>query len=138
MAGSLSAAEAVPVAEFRAALRGFLRTSERNSRAAGLTPQRYLLLLMIKGAPDRTERSTVTELAERLQLAQSTVTELVSRAEEIGLLGRERSSEDGRVAILRLTPEGDRRLAQVFTSNERERQALTRAFEQLQSTGLPT
>ena len=30
MAGSLSAAEAVPVAEFRAALRGFLRTSGRN------------------------------------------------------------------------------------------------------------
>jgi DNA-binding MarR family transcriptional regulator len=138
MAGPLSAAEAVPVAEFRAALRGFLRTSERNSRAAGLTPQRYLLLLMIKGAPDRSERSTVTELAERLQLAQSTVTELVRRAEETGLLERERSSEDGRVAILRLTPEGDRRLAQVFTSNERERQGLTRAFEQLQSTGLPT
>ena len=136
--GSLSAADAVPVAEFRAALRGFLRTSERNARAAGLTPQRYLLLLMIKGAPDQSEQSTVTELSERLQLAQSTVTELVSRAEEIGLVERERSSEDGRIAILRLTPEGERRLAQVFTSNERERQALTRAFEQLQSTGLPS
>ena len=93
---------------------------------------------MIKGAPDRSERSTVTELAERLQLAQSTVTELVSRAEEIGLVERERSSDDGRIAILRLTAEGERRLAQVFTSNERERQALSRAFEQLQSTGLPT
>jgi DNA-binding MarR family transcriptional regulator len=138
MADALSAAEAVPVAEFRAALRGFLRTSERNARAAGLTPQRYLLLLMIKGAPDQSEQSTVTELAERLQLAQSTVTELVSRAEEIGLVERERSSDDGRIAILRLAPEGERRLAQVFTSNERERQALRRAFEQLQSTGLPT
>ena len=114
------------------------RTSERNARAAGLTPQRYLLLLMIKGAPDQSEQSTVTELAERLQLAQSTVTELVSRAEEIGLVERERSSEDGRIAILRLTPEGERRLAQVFTSNERERQALSRAFEHLQATGLPT
>jgi DNA-binding MarR family transcriptional regulator len=138
MADDLSAAEAVPVAEFRAALRGFLRTSERNARAAGLTPQRYLLLLMIKGAPNQSEQSTVTELAERLQLAQSTVTELVSRAEEIGLVERERSSDDGRIAILRLAPEGERRLAQVFTSNERERQALSRAFEQLQSTGLPT
>jgi DNA-binding MarR family transcriptional regulator len=138
MTDALSAAEAVPVAEFRAALRGFLRTSERNARAAGLTPQRYLLLLMIKGAPDQSEQSTVTELAERLQLAQSTVTELVSRAEEIGLVERERSSDDGRIAILRLTAEGERRLAQVFTSNERERQALSRAFEQLQSTGLPT
>jgi len=138
MADALTAAGAVPVAEFRAALRGFLRTSERNARAAGLTPQRYLLLLMIKGAPDQSEQSTVTELAERLQLAQSTVTELVSRAEEIGLVERERSSDDGRIAILRLAPEGERRLAQVFTSNERERQALRRAFEQLQSTGLPT
>jgi DNA-binding MarR family transcriptional regulator len=138
MADALTAAEAVPVAEFRAALRGFLRTSERNARAAGLTPQRYLLLLMIKGAPDQSEQSTVTELAERLQLAQSTVTELVSRAEEIGLVERERSSDDGRIAILRLAPEGERRLAEVFTSNERERQALRRAFEQLQSTGLPT
>jgi DNA-binding MarR family transcriptional regulator len=133
MADALSAAEAVPVAEFRAALRGFLRTSERNARAAGLTPQRYLLLLMIKGAPDRSEQSTVTELAQQLQLAQSTVTELVSRAEEIGLVERERSSEDGRIAHLRLTPEGERRLARSFTSNERERQALREAFEHLEA-----
>jgi DNA-binding MarR family transcriptional regulator len=138
MAAPLSAAEAVPVAEFRAALRGFMRTSERNARAAGLTPQRYLLLLMIKGAPGGTEQSTVTELAERLQLAQSTVTELVSRAEEIGLVERERSNDDGRIAHLRLTEEGESRLADVFTSNERERHALAQAFEHLQSTGLPT
>ena len=138
MADAVSASEAVPVAEFRAALRGFMRTSERNARAAGLTPQRYLLLLMIKGSPDGSERSTVTDLAERLQLAQSTVTELVSRAEEVGLISRERSSDDGRIAFLRLTEEGERRLAQVFTSNARERQTLGRAFEQLQSTGLPT
>jgi DNA-binding MarR family transcriptional regulator len=138
MADPLAASEAVPVAEFRAALRGFLRTSERNARAAGLTPQRYLLLLMIKGAPGGHERSTVTELAERLQLAQSTVTELVSRAEEIGLVARERSPDDGRIAILRLTPDGERRLAESFTSNESERQALRQAFEHLQATGLPT
>ena len=137
MAAPLSADEAVPVAEFRAALRGFMRTSERNARAAGLTPQRYLLLLMIKGAPGGSEQSTVTELAERLQLAQSTVTELVSRAEEIGLVERERSTDDGRIAYLRLTEEGDRRLAEVFSSNERERHALAQAFEHLQSTGLP-
>src|SRR4026208_287543 len=60
MADPLPASEAVPVAEFRAALRRFLRTSERNARAAGLTPQRYLLLLMIKGAADESEQSPVT------------------------------------------------------------------------------
>jgi DNA-binding MarR family transcriptional regulator len=132
MAGPLTAEEVARVAEFRAALRRFLRTSERNARSAGLTPQRYLLLLMIKGAADRTEQSTVTELAERLQLAQSTVTELVRRAEETGLVERERSSADGRIAHLRLTAKGEGRLAQSFTSNETEREALRLAFEHLE------
>jgi DNA-binding MarR family transcriptional regulator len=87
---------------------------------------------MIKGAADHSEQSTVTELSERLQLAQSTVTELVRRAEEIGLVDRERSSDDGRIAFLRLTPEGERRLARAFTSNEKERRALAQAFSSLE------
>src|SRR6476619_7239856 len=129
--GSLSAADAVPVAEFRAALRGFMRTSERNSRAAGLTPRRYLLLLMIKGAPDGSEQSTVTELSERLQLAQSTVTELVGRAERAGLIQRERSEKDLRVAHLRLSPEGERRLALSVLGLEQERNELRRRLDEL-------
>jgi DNA-binding MarR family transcriptional regulator len=129
---NLTADEVARVAEFRAALRQFLRQSERNARSAGLTPQRYLLLLMIKGAADRSEKSTVTELAERLQLAQSTVTELVRRAEETGLVERERSPADGRIAHLRLTADGERRLAESFTSNESERRALRDAFRHLE------
>jgi DNA-binding MarR family transcriptional regulator len=131
MSDPFTADEAARVAEFRASLRRFLRITERNARAAGLTPQRYLLLLMIKGAADLSEQSTVTELADRLQLAQSTVTELVRRAEEIGLVERERSSVDGRIAHLRLTAEGERRLAQTFTSNAGERQTLLDAFDAL-------
>ena len=97
---AFSTAEVARVAEFRAALRQFLRKSERIARRSGLTPQRHVLLLMIKGAPDGSEQSTVTELAERLQLAQSTVTELVRRAEAAGLLERVPSETDGRVAHL--------------------------------------
>src|ERR671927_955493 len=131
MAGQLTADEVARVAEFRAALRRFLRTSERNARSAGLTPQRYLLLLMIKGAADRSEQSTVTELAERLQLAQSTVTELVRRAEETGLVERERSPADGRIAHLRLTEEGERRLARSFATIAAEREQLRATFAHL-------
>jgi DNA-binding MarR family transcriptional regulator len=123
--------EYVRVAEFRSSLRRFLRRSEKVARSAGLTPQRYLLLLMVKGAPDGSEQSTVTELAERLQLAQSTVTELVGRAEETGLLRREPSGLDGRVAHVRLTEEGERRLAQAFTELESERDELRHALAQL-------
>jgi DNA-binding MarR family transcriptional regulator len=124
-------AESARVADFRAALRVFLRKAERNARKAGLTPQRYLLLLMIKGAPNGHESSTVTELAERLQLAQSTVTELVSRAEEIGLVERAQSDSDGRVTNLRLTPEGERRLTLAFMTNEQERDELRAAIAHL-------
>jgi DNA-binding MarR family transcriptional regulator len=123
--------EVARVAAFRAALRAFMRKSERNSRAAGLTPQRYLLLLMIKGAPDGREHSTVTELAERLQLAQSTVTELVRRAEEAGLIERAQSVDDGRVAHLKLTDEGERRLTKAFTTNEQERSELRDTIAEL-------
>jgi DNA-binding MarR family transcriptional regulator len=129
---SLSLADVARVADFRAALRAFLRKSEQNARRSGLTPQRYLLLLMIKGSPDGHERSTVTVLAERLQLAQSTVTELVRRAEEAGLVTRAQSADDGRVAYLKLTEEGERRLARAFTSNEQERQELRAAITNLE------
>jgi DNA-binding MarR family transcriptional regulator len=123
--------DVVAVAEFRAALRTFLRKSEQNARRAGLTPQRHLLLLMIKGAPDGSEQSTVTELAERLRLAQSTVTELVRRAEEAGLVERRPSSSDGRVALLRISEEGERRLAKVVQHLDTEREELRAAFAQL-------
>src|ERR671937_802970 len=135
MAGPLTADEVARVAEFRASLRRFLRRAERNARRAGLTPQRYLLLLMIKGAPDGSEQSTVTVLAERLQLAQSTVTELVRRAEEAGLLERQPSRSDGRVAHLRLSAEGERRLSHAVRNLAQERDELRRAFEHLQAAG---
>jgi len=121
----------IEVADFREALRRFLRQSERVARQSGLTPQRHLLLLMIKGARDGSEQSTVTELAERLQLAQSTVTELVSRAEEAGLVEREQSQSDARVAHLRLTAEGERRLERSFTALATERAQLREAFAHL-------
>jgi DNA-binding MarR family transcriptional regulator len=128
---AIPTSDIVAVAEFRAALRGFLRRTERIARQSGLTPQRYLLLLMVKGAPDGSEKSTVTELAERLQLAQSTVTELVSRAEETGLIAREQSHSDARVAHLRLTEEGERRLMLAFTGLATERSNLRNAFTHL-------
>jgi DNA-binding MarR family transcriptional regulator len=129
---SLTTNDAVEVAEFRESLRRFLRQSERIARRAGLTPQRHLLLLMIKGARDGSEQSTVTELSDRLQLAQSTVTELVSRAEEVGLVERKQSESDARVAHLRLTEEGEHRLAESFTGLAEEREQLRAAFAHLE------
>jgi DNA-binding MarR family transcriptional regulator len=134
---SVSLSEYQSVADLRAALRKFLRVSEQAARRHGLTQQRYLLLLMIKGAPDGSQRSTVTTLAERLQLAQSTVTELVARAEEAGLVARDPSTHDGRVVFFSLTPEGERRLAALVQDLRPQRASLARmvgAFAESQLT----
>ena len=115
----------------REALREFLRDSELIAQASGLTPQRHLLLLMIKGAPDGSEQATVTQLARRLRLAQTTVTDLVGRAEQAGLIEREHSGADARVAILRLTAEGERRLARSFRAHAGERERLQAVLREL-------
>ena len=128
---TLDTAEAIRIAAFRAAIPSFLRTSEHLAREHELTPRRYLLLLMIKGAPDGSEQSTVTELSERLQLAQSTVTELVGRAERAGLVQRERSEKDLRVAHLRLSAEGERRLALSVRGLDEQRHELRRRLDAL-------
>jgi DNA-binding MarR family transcriptional regulator len=79
----------------------------------------------------------VTDLVRRLQLAQSTVTELVGRAEEAGLIEREGSRTDARVAHLRLTPEGERRLALVFRAHDGERRRLLELLHDLDDGPAP-
>ena len=135
MGGSDPPSEFEQAAAFRASLRRFHRTSEEAARRAGLTPRRHLLLLMIKGAPGGVERSTVSELCERMQLAQSTVTELVQRAEEAGLVRRAPARDDGRIAHLTLTAEGERRLAAAHDELRPEREALVRLLREVDGRG---
>lgn len=111
-------------AELRAALRGFLRRTERVSRAHGLTPERYELLLVIKTEGDQPPGVTVTGLCQSLMLGQSAVTQLVRRVEDLGLVHRELSPRDARVRYLRLTPEGEQRLAGVVAELGPERDHL--------------
>ena len=119
------------IAEFRAALRTFLARSEQTSRAAGLTPRWYLVLLFIKGAPDGSERASFSELADRLKLSPNAVTELVGRVESAGLVGREPSADDGRVVYLRLTAEGEARLTAAIRASERDRRRLAKELRDL-------
>ena len=121
----------VAIAEFQAALRRFLRHSERLANQQGLTPQRYLLLLMVKGAADGSERLSVGEVADRLQLGDNTTTELIDRAERSGLVRRERSKQDGRVVFLRVTESGERRLTAVLRELDADREQLDAALRSL-------
>ena len=136
--GAMSLEKIERVANFRAALRTFLARSEQTSRAAGLTPRRYLLLLMIKGAPEGSERLSFTELADRMKLSRNTVTELVARAERAGLVQREGSPDDGRVVYLRLTAEGERRLQRALEASDEDRRQLAAELQGLAELYLST
>jgi DNA-binding MarR family transcriptional regulator len=118
-------------AEFRAALRRFLRRSEDCSRRLGITPRQHLLLLQIGGAPDGT--TTVSDLVETLSLTQSAVTELVQRAEAAGLVERAQSARDGRVVNLSLTKLGQEKLAAVHNALGAERAHLRAVIDALEA-----
>lgn len=117
------------IASFRAALRAFENAAEEAARAADLTPQRYLLLLMVKGATGGDERATINDVAERLRVEAHTITGAVSRAEEAGLVVREACDQDRRRTWIRLTREGERRLARVVAALEEQRDELLKAVD---------
>jgi DNA-binding MarR family transcriptional regulator len=110
------------VAAFRIALRRFLFETERVTQTHRLTPQRYDLLVVIRGSESAS--LSIRELAERLSLAPHSVTELVDRAEKVGLVRRAADKRDGRVARVQLTREGRRRLDRVLIALRPERRVL--------------
>ena len=91
------------VAAFRVALRAFQRSTERAARSAGLTPQWYLLLLVVKGSERGDERATVSELARRMHSPRarspSSSTERSARGSSAALA----PTLDGRVAHIALS-----------------------------------
>jgi DNA-binding MarR family transcriptional regulator len=84
-------------------------------------------------ATEHATSPTVTALADRLQLAQSSVTELVSRAQQAGLLERKPSSADARVVHLRLSAQGEKIFARAFRNLASEREALRDAIADLEN-----
>lgn len=127
---SVLAAELARAAAFRTELRRFVARTDSVAAAAGLTPQRYDLLLMIASAGEL----RVTELCRLLQLQQTAVTELVKRSEEAGLIERRPSSVDGRVSLLGLTAEGERRLMRAFSALRDDRDELAATFREVDRT----
>jgi DNA-binding MarR family transcriptional regulator len=65
------------------------------------------VLLFVTHHPDQ----TVTELADRLQLARNTVSTLIGQLSRAGLIVRSSDSDDARVTRLSLTPEAAARMA---------------------------
>jgi DNA-binding MarR family transcriptional regulator len=100
------------LAQFRYALRKFLRFSELAARGCGVTPQQHQLMLGVQGYTGRGS-ATISELAEFLQERHHSVVGLVERAVQRGLLARMHDAIDRRVVNVSLTPKGYKTLMEL-------------------------
>lgn len=104
---------------FRTALRQFLRWSEKQARAVGLTPAQHQLLLAIKGHPGEAA-PTIGELSDYLVSKHHSVVELIDRAVDAGLVERRRDEADQRIVHLVLTPLGEERIEELSQLHQEE------------------
>lgn len=104
---------------FRTALRQFLRWSEDQARAVGLTPAQHQLLLAIKGHPGEAA-PTIGELSDYLVSKHHSVVELIDRAVDAGLVERRRDEADHRIVHLVLTPRGEERIEELSQLHREE------------------
>ena len=92
-----------------AASRGVVRAYDRWLKPLDLTYPQYLVMLVLwEWARDGERRPTVKALGGRLDLDSGTLTPLLTRLRDKGLITRERASADEREVFVRLTLAGAR------------------------------
>jgi DNA-binding MarR family transcriptional regulator len=124
---ALSKEDFAQLSEFRYQMRRFERFSEQAAQGEGITPLQYLLLLHIKGYPDR-DWATVGELAERLQAHHHGIVALVSRCEALDLVKRKTSETDRRQVEVHLLKSGETILARLAELHRAELKSLAGTF----------
>ena len=96
---------------FRDGLRRFLRWSEEQAKAVGLTAAQHQLLLAIEGHVGDGDAPSIGDVADHLLLRHHSVVELVDRAVRAGLVRRVDDRGDHRVVRLALTAKGRTKLS---------------------------
>ena len=106
---ALTQADFTHLLQLRTGLRRFLRWSEEQAKAAGLTPAKHQLLLAVRGHDDPSG-PTVGEIADYLVLRHHSAVGLIDRAVADGLVRRRRDAKSKSVVRITLTPAGMKRL----------------------------
>jgi DNA-binding MarR family transcriptional regulator len=114
----------------RTGLRLFLRWSEAQAKAQGLTPTQHQLLLAIRGHPDP-HGPTIGEIAEYLVIRHNSAVGLVDRAAAAGLVVREVDSQRAAVVHVRCTELGTARLDALSRLHAAELSRLTPTMDAL-------
>lgn len=110
------------VVSLRVALRRFQSATDQVTRRHGLTPRQYDLLALLHGSDLR--RHTPSVIARDLRLERNTMTELVTRAAEAGLVSRTPDARDARGKHISPSEEGARRFLETVSELRPERARL--------------
>jgi DNA-binding MarR family transcriptional regulator len=129
MSNKLRKSDYEALAFFRYALRRFLHFSEQEAEAAGLTPQQYQAMMVIKGFPSR-DRVTIGEMAEWLLIRHHSAVGLVDRLVAQGLVQREISEEDHRQVYVTLTEHGEQILNRLAAHHKEELRRISSTLTQ--------
>jgi DNA-binding MarR family transcriptional regulator len=91
-------------------MQGFERFSGDSVRQHGLTHAQFDIIATLGNTPGMSYK----ELGERTLITKGTLTGVIERLEQKGLVVRERSRDDKRSFFVRLTPAGEAVFAEVF------------------------
>ncbi len=105
--------------DLRTGLRRFLRWSEEQAKAAGLTAAKHQLLLAVKGHSDPAG-PTIGEIADYLVLRHHSAVGLIDRAEKDGLVKRAPDPSSRSVVRVTLTPVGMAKLDELTEAHLQE------------------
>ena len=117
------------------AMRRILRATDIHAKQLSRETNLKTSQLLVIQTIDEIGEMTIGEIAARVNLAQASVTAIVHRLQEAGLLARQRGDTDKRKVFVQLTPEGRDVLARAPTAlHDRfsERFAELEDWEQMQ------
>lgn len=109
----------VALGEFRHQIRRFLAVRAKAARLAGIDPQQYQVLLVLK-ALEKDHPPSISEIAEAMLLRHHSTVELIDRMERNRFLRRRRSADDRRVVTLEILPKGEAALRSMYISSREE------------------
>lgn len=104
--------EYAALAELRYRIRQFVQGSDQAALFAGIEPQQYQMLLVIRGLSDQDEAS-IGRLADRMLLRHHSAVGLIDRLESQGFVRRTRSRTDLRRVRVSLLARGKRVLEHI-------------------------
>lgn len=130
MPRSLSDKQFGKLLEFRVALRTFMRWSEGQAAAVGLSAAQHQLLVAIRGHQGESG-PTITDVAAYLLVRHHSAVGLIDRAQAGGLVERYADPEDQRVVRLRLTSPGRDRVEALAATHLEELRRLAPLLDML-------